>query len=83
MPRLIQIGIWLIALASLAGALVTLISDESILSQCSKSCWLNSLLFGLFGEVGARIGVALAWLAVAGFCALVASRRKKEFVHES
>jgi hypothetical protein len=83
MPRLIRIGMWLIALASLVGAIATLVLDVPILSQCSKSCWLNSFLFGLFGEVGSRIGVALAWLAVAGFCAYVASGGKKGLAHES
>ena len=65
MPRLIRIGLWLFALITLTGAVATLVSNEPILSQCSKSCWLNSLLLALFGETGARIGVALLWVSVA------------------
>ena len=83
MPSLIQIGPWLFALITLTGAVATLVSNEPILSQCSKSCWLNSLLLALFGETGARIGVALLWVSVAALFIFLGGKIKKKVSHES
>lgn len=80
---LIRIGMWLFALVTLTGAVATLVSSEPILTQCSKSCWLNSLLFTLFGDTGARIGVALVWGSVAALFIFLGEITKRKVAHES
>ena len=83
MERIIPPGLWVFSVLALLSALYTLVADESVRLQCQKECWLNSFLFGVLGESGARVALALIWLAVAAFIGSLAYRahrlqRKKQ-----
>ena len=80
MERIIPPGLWVFSVLALLSALYTLVANESVRVQCQKSCWLNSFLFGVFGESGARVTLALIWVAVAaliGYFAYQLQRKKQ------
>ena len=80
MERIIPPGLWVFSVLALLSALYTLVASESVRLQCQKTCWLNSFLFGILGETGARVVLAIILLAVAAFIGALAYRlqRKKQ-----
>ena len=80
MERIIPPGLWVFTVLALLASLNTLATDISVRGQCGKSCWLNDFLFGVLGESGARVALAIIWLAVALFLGSLAYRvqRKKQ-----
>lgn len=78
MERIIPPGLWVFSVLALLSALYTLVANESVRLQCQKSCWLNSFLFGVLGESGARVAMAFIWLAVAALIGTLAHRLQKQ-----
>jgi hypothetical protein len=42
-----------------------LTTDRSLTSLCQKGCWLNSLLFAMFGETMGKVTLASIWYGLA------------------
>lgn len=80
MERIIPPGLWVFSVLAMMSAVYTLVANESVRVQCQKACWLNSFLFGVLGESGARVALACIWVAVAaliGYFAYRLPRKKK------
>jgi hypothetical protein len=51
-----------------------LATDRSLMSLCQKGCWLNSLLFAMFGEALGKVAFASIWYGLAALACIVAIR---------
>jgi len=78
MERIIPPSLWVFSVLALLSAVYTLVANESVRLQCQKSCWLNSFLFGVLGESGARVALAFIWLAAAAFIGALAYRLQRK-----
>jgi hypothetical protein len=77
MPRILIAGAVILAVFAALAGVSSLASEVSALYQCRKSCWLNGVLFALFGEAGARYALAALWFVMAGLFAWLAYRSKR------
>lgn len=55
-----------------------LASDKSLLSLCQKGCWLNSILYALFGERGGKLAFATVWYLSAALVFFLALNIRKK-----
>jgi hypothetical protein len=78
MERIIPPGLWVFSVLAFLSSLNILATDVSVLNQCRQSCWLNSFLFGVLGEFGARVAFAIIWFAVAALIAFFAYRLQRK-----
>lgn len=78
MERIIPPGLWVFSVLALLSSVYTLVANEPVRLQCQKSCWLNSFLFGVLGESGARLALGFIWLVVAAFIGALAYRLQRK-----
>jgi len=74
MQSVLRWGLWLVSFVAFLGAGAIFTSSQSVQSLCRTSCWLNDLLFVLFGEAGGKIGLSIGWLMAAVILAILAYR---------
>jgi hypothetical protein len=78
MNRILLIGAWVFPVLAVLAAINTLVTDRSARFLCRRSCWINELLYGLFGDDGAKIGLAIMYFTISVFGFFLAYRMQRK-----
>lgn len=70
-------GVVVLAVIAVVGGTAILVSDTPLRQLCRTDCWLNDLLFAMFGETRGKQVLAILWYAVAVLLATLALRMRK------
>lgn len=74
---IIQVGVVVLVVIAAVGGTAILVSDTPLRRLCRTDCWLNDLLFGMFGELRGKQMLALLWYVAAVLLAILALRIRK------
>lgn len=74
---IIRSGVIVLAITAVVGGTAILISDMPLRQLCRTDCWLNDLLFAMFGETRGKPALAILWCAAAVLLATLALRMRK------